>query len=39
MPHTAAGKELRTLTEGANALLEIQGRGSHRVYTLRQAEP
>ena len=39
MPHTAAGKELRTLTEGANALLEIQGRGSHRVYTLRTTNP
>ena len=35
MAHTSAGKELRKLSEGPDALLDIQGRGSHRVYTLR----
>lgn len=36
MPHTAACKELRALTEGDDALLACQGRGSHRIYTLKQ---
>lgn len=35
MPHTAACKELQKMTEGDNALLVCQGRGSHRVYSLR----
>lgn len=35
MPSTAANKELRLLAEGDDALLTSQGRGSHRIYSLR----
>ena len=36
MPLTSARKELRGMTEGDGALLCASGRGSHRIYTLRQ---
>ena len=35
MPLTAVRKELRFWSEGEDALLVRQGRGSHRVYILR----
>ena len=33
--HTMAAKELRALSEGADAPLKAQGRGSHRFYILK----
>lgn len=36
MPHTAACRELRSWSMGADALLSFHGRGSHRIYALRE---